>query len=68
MKEKIFNVPNITCQHCVHTIKMELSELQGVQSVNPDAVSKDVKVIFNEPASEQAIIDLLEEINYPAKS
>ena len=68
MKEKIFNVPNITCQHCVHTIKMELSELKGIQNVTPDAVSKEVKVIFDEPASEQAIIDLLEEINYPVKN
>ena len=48
MKEKIFNVPNITCQHCVHTIKMELSELKGIQNVTPDAVSKEVKVIFDE--------------------
>ena len=68
MIERIFNVPAISCQHCVHTIKMELTELPGVQSVTPDAVTKNVKVVYREPASEQTIIDLLEEINYPVKS
>ena len=67
MTEKIFHVPTISCQHCVHTIKMELSEIEGVQSVVPDAVTKDDMVVFQDPASEQAIIDLLEEINYPVK-
>ena len=68
MIEKVFHVPSISCQHCVHTIKMELSELNGVKSVAPDAVTKEVKVIFDEPATEQAIIDMLEEINYPVES
>ena len=67
MIEKIFHVPTISCQHCVHTIKMELSEIEGVQSVVPDAATKDVTVVFHDPASEQEIIDLLEEINYPVK-
>jgi copper chaperone CopZ len=67
MSETILNVPNISCQHCVNTIKMELSEMQGVQSVFPDATSKNVQVVFQDPATEQAIIDLLEEINYPVQ-
>ena len=67
MTEKVFHVPTISCQHCVNTIKMELSELQGVQEVAPDAVTKDVKVVFQDPATEQAILALLAEINYPAE-
>ena len=68
MTERTFNVPSISCQHCVNTIRMELSELQGVENVTPDANEKNVRVIFNEPATEQSIIDLLEEINYPVES
>lgn len=26
---KTYSVPSIHCQHCVYTIKMELSELEG---------------------------------------
>ena len=68
MIEKVFHVPSISCQHCVHTIKMELSEILGVKSVAPDAITKEVKVVFDEPATEQVIIDKLEEINYPINS
>jgi copper chaperone len=68
MTERIFSVPAISCQHCVNTIKMELSELPGVQSVDPDAITKKVKVVFEDPATEEAIIDLLEEINYPIEN
>jgi len=65
MNNKTFNVPSISCQHCVHTIKMELSEMQGIEKVSPDVESKSVKVIYQDPATEELIINLLEEINYP---
>ena len=68
MNDLTFNVPSISCQHCVHTIKMELSEMQGVNEVIPDVDTKSVQVIFQDPATEALIIDLLEEINYPAKN
>jgi copper chaperone CopZ len=51
--------------HCVHTIKTELADLEGVKSVEADANSKNVSVSFEEPASEEKIEKLLEEINYP---
>ena len=35
-----FNIPNISCNHCVHTINMELSELEGVVSVSADLDTK----------------------------
>ncbi len=62
-----YNVPGINCNHCVHTIKSELSELEGVQSVNADASSKEVIVEFDTPATPEAIETLLTEINYPVK-
>jgi copper chaperone CopZ len=63
-----YNVPNISCQHCVHTIVNELSELPGIQSVNADVTSKQVVVTFAPPATEEAIISLLTEINYPPEN
>ena len=32
MKTITYHIPAISCGHCVHTIKMELGELPGIQS------------------------------------
>ncbi len=66
MTSVTYTVPNISCKHCVHTIKTELQDLAGVQSVEADETSKQVKVTFEPPATEGKIEDLLAEINYPA--
>jgi len=65
MKTVTYTVPNISCKHCTHTIAMELSELEGVSEVDADIQTQLVKVTFQEPATEQEIIDTLAEINYP---
>lgn len=62
-----YNVPAIHCGHCIHTIEMEVGELEGVQSVKADEASKKVEITFSEPANEQVIKALLAEINYPAE-
>ena len=67
MKTVTYQIPSIHCMHCVHTIKMELFEMNGVQSVTGDAESKNITVVFDSPASEEGIMKLLEEINYPAE-
>jgi copper chaperone CopZ len=61
-----YNIPNISCNHCVHTIKMEVSDLPGVQSVETDVASKTATITFDAPATEESIKALLAEINYPA--
>jgi copper chaperone len=63
-----YNIPNISCGHCVHTIKMEVSEVEGVVSVDANVDTKTVKITFNPPATESIIKDLLTEINYPVQS
>jgi copper chaperone len=62
-----YSVPAIHCGHCIHTIEMEVGELQGVQSVKADEVSKKVVISFDAPASEERIKALLAEINYPVE-
>jgi len=44
---------------------MELSEINGVESVYVDVIKKEIAVTFEPPASQQKIRDLLIEINYP---
>jgi len=66
MQTIIYNIPNISCSHCVHTIKMELGDLEGVKSVEANADKKTATITFEAPATDQKIKGLLAEINYPA--
>lgn len=66
MSTVTFNIPNISCGHCVNTIQMEVSELPGVETVVASADSKSATVTFDAPATEESIKSLLVEINYPA--
>jgi copper chaperone len=60
-----YSVPNISCMHCVHTIQTEVSDLAGVKSVKADAATKAVEIVFESPATEEKIKQLLAEIDYP---
>ena len=65
MKSITFDVPNISCGHCVHTIQTELSELAGVSKVAASQTDRKVSIEYGDPATEESIVALLEEINYP---
>lgn len=60
-----YSIPNISCNHCVHTIKSEVSELTGVTSVDATVDPKEAIITFDTPATEEQIKALLAEINYP---
>jgi len=60
-----YSIPNISCKHCVHTIKNEVGELPGVLSVEANEASKQVTISFEDPATDEEIKALLVEINYP---
>lgn len=62
-----YSVPAMHCAHCTHTIEMEVSELQGVQSVKADLNTKKVEIKFDAPANEEKIRALLAEIEYPVE-
>ncbi len=69
MKTVTYTIPNISCMHCVHTIKTEVSDLQGVKAVDANAQTKLTTITFDAPATEEQIVELLKEINYaPANS
>ena len=60
-----YSIPNISCNHCVHTVTMEVSDLDGVNSVVADLEMKQAMITFVPPATEEGIKSLLAEINYP---
>jgi copper chaperone CopZ len=66
MDKKTFSVPNISCGHCVMSIKRELSALQGVLKVEGNPQAKEITVEWDAPATLDKILSTLKEINYPA--
>ncbi len=59
MEKRTLSIPNISCGHCVMTIKNELSELVGVKYVEGDTAGKSISVEWESPTT-------LQETNYPA--
>jgi copper chaperone len=66
MAKETLSVPNISCGHCVMSIKNELSELEGVKTVEGDLEGKSITVEFESPVTLDRIKETLKEINYPA--
>ena len=67
MNSVVYQVPGISCGHCVKTIELELGELEGIIRVKADAELKTVLVDFQDPASEDQLKTVLNQINYPVQ-
>ena len=65
MTKITYNIPSISCNHCVKTIESEVSEVPGVEEVEADAETKTAEITYTDPATEEQIIKVLAEINYP---
>jgi copper chaperone len=65
MKTVTYQIPNISCKHCVHTIQTEVGELDGVKSVVANPETKMTVISFDSPVTETQIIETLKAINYP---
>lgn len=61
---KDFNVPEISCQHCVNAITKEVTSISGVQNVKVDLGSKRVTVQADESVAPQTIVNAINEAGY----
>ncbi len=52
-----YNVPDISCQHCIDAITNEVSAVDGVTSVQVDLDYKTVTVVGGDLTSISAAID-----------
>jgi copper chaperone CopZ len=66
METTIAHVPNISCGHCVATIKRELGDIAGVEKVDGDPGTKKITVEWQAPATWNQISATLTEIGFPA--
>lgn len=61
------NVSGMTCQHCVRSVTEELTELDGVESVDVDLVAGGVSpvvVTASRELSREEITEAVEEAGY----
>jgi copper chaperone len=63
MSTATYTAPDISCDHCKHAIESEVSQVQGVASVEVDVKAKTVTV-SGEPLNEQAIVAAIDEAGY----
>jgi copper chaperone len=47
VQETVLSVPEISCEHCVHTINTALGKLLGVEMVSTDIPSKTVQLRYD---------------------
>lgn len=68
MKTETFNVPGISCQHCVNAIAGEVGALGGVQDVQVELDSKTVRVTSDETVSRETLAAAIQEAGYDVSS
>lgn len=61
----VFNVPDMSCQHCVNTIDNAIRELTGIKDIFINLKTKKVKVIGN--VSKDLIISVIKSAGYSAE-
>lgn len=64
MTTETFNVPGVSCQHCVNAVTQEVSALRGVQRVQVDLSSKMVTVEHAPETTSAQIIAAINEAGY----
>jgi len=69
MQRAILNVPDISCEHCEHTIVETLRPQEGIETVAVDIPAKQVDVTYDERRIDvDRMKQLLEEEEYPVAS
>ena len=64
MTTERFQVPGVSCQHCVNAITREVSALPGVQRVQVALDDKTVTVEHGDQVSTDAVIAAINEAGY----
>ena len=69
MENRTVQIPNISCGHCVAAIEREVSEIEGVLSVEGRHDTRNVSVSWNSEETSWAEIEgLMRQMNYPPAS
>ena len=64
MSKRIYNVPEIHCDHCVAAINRELGQIDGVSDIQVDLKTKTVSVELAPDVSDERIAEGLYEAGF----
>lgn len=68
MNSLTYKVPNISCDHCINTIKLEVGDIEGVNNVDGTADEQTVMIEYGDPATEEKIVAVMTDIYYPPQA
>jgi copper chaperone len=69
MANVILNVPDISCEHCEHTIVDALTPVKGVRNVNVDIPARRVNVEYDDATVDvNRFKEVLQAEDYPVAS
>jgi copper chaperone len=69
MATAILNVPDISCEHCEHTITQALSSVGGIASVTVNIAEKQVQVDYDtQQVDLERMKAILADEDYPVES
>jgi copper chaperone len=69
MSNVVLHVPDISCEHCEHTITSALQPVTGIRGVSVDIPARQVRVEYDEAqVSVDKMKELLQEEDYPVAS
>lgn len=64
MTTTTYNVPDVSCEHCVRAVTQEVGKLDGVEDVQVDLDAKTVTVRREDRVTDAQIIAALDEAGY----
>lgn len=64
MATTTYTVTGMTCEHCVNSVKEEVTKIDGVQSVDIDLASGQVTVESAQALSDEAFAAAVDEAGY----
>lgn len=64
MTKKTYNVPDVSCEHCVAAVNQELRQIDGVANVDVDLDAKTVTVEMSDQVTDEQVIAGLDEAGY----
>jgi copper chaperone len=68
VSERVYSVPDVSCQHCVSAITKELTQIDGVRNVDVDLEKKTVTVDAAESVPEERIREGIDEAGFDIAS
>lgn len=64
MAERVYSVPDVSCDHCVSAITRELAQIGGVQNVQVDLQQKKVTVVSDDTVADERIREGIDEAGF----